>query len=391
MITEIDLQNFKCFQRLELPLGKLTLLTGFNAAGKSTTTQSLLLLTQTIRHREGSADLWLNGNLLRLGTPGDVLNQAQGKNELGLGFKTEEVDLYWTMHPSEVQDERVLRVSTFHMRGATRSFTKAADSSLLHLVPIEVASEPSVQDAISTVRDVIYVSAVRQVETDVFPTPDDPTPVHANVGSYGEFAPWWFNQYDDSEIDEGRCLTSEAYPHTLRGQVNAWLGELFPGAEANVQPVARTRLIRLELRTAKTDDWRRPSNIGYGLSYAFPVLVAGLCAYKGQVLIVDSPEAHLHPRGQSRIGRFLSHVASAGVQVIVETHSDHVLNGVRLAIRDQVLSSSDSAIYFFNAERSEQQPPVNAVRVDRDGNLSAWPKGFFDQSESDLANLAGWV
>ena len=78
-------------------------------------------------------------------------------------------------------------------------------------------------------------------------------------------------------------------------------------------------------------DRMRPTNMGFGVSYALPVITAGLLAPAGSLLVVENPEAHLHPAGQSRVGRFLAHLAASGVQVVAETHSDHVLNGVRLA------------------------------------------------------------
>ena len=289
----------------------------------------------------------------------------------------------------EREDERVLRIFEMTIDGSDRT-TIGADDELLNLLPDKL-SHTAATEVVAQIRQTIYVSAVRQVETDVFPAPEEPNPIHAAVGAFGEFAPWWFHHYDDMEVEIGRCLSSET-SRTLRAQVNAWLRELFPGAEVNAQPVPKTRLMRLELRTGITDEWRRPSNTGYGISYAFPVLVAALCAKPNQTLIVDSPEAHLHPRGQSRIGRFLAQVAASGLQIIVETHSDHVLNGLRLALKDQSLRPEDTAIYFFGGRDTEGKVlPVVAVSADKNGNLDQWPDGFFDQAERDLANLAGWV
>jgi predicted ATPase len=109
------------------------------------------------------------------------------------------------------------------------------------------------------------------------------------------------------------------------------------------------------------------------------------------VLIVDSPEAHLHPRGQSRIGCFLAQAAACG-QILIETHSDHVLNGIRLAVRDGLIAPADVAIYFFECNvPDETRSKVLRLLVDKDGNLDLWPTGFFDQSERDLARLAGWA
>lgn len=178
----------------------------------------------------------------------------------------------------------------------------------------------------------------------------------------------------------------------MRRQFNAWASELFPGVQGNAQTIEKTNLLRLELRIGDIGDWRRPSNIGYGLTYAFPVIVAGLLAKPDQILIIDSPEAHLHPLGQSQMGRFLAQVAAAGVQVIIETHSDHVLNGIRLAVRDKNIVPEKVAVHFFNHPGvvSTCLSRVVSPLVDSQGNLSEWPNGFCDQSEKDLARLAGW-
>ena len=209
-----------------------------------------------------------------------------------------------------------------------------------------------------------------------------------DIGPIGQFAAWWLYQEGDSEVASGRRCKSDSASPTLRHQVNAWAGQLFPDAEINALPIPKTSLMRLELRSGLTSDWSRPANIGYGISYAFPILVAGLCASKGQPVIVDSPEAHLHPRGQSRIGSFLAQIASADAQILVETHSDHVLNGIRIALREGVIDPAKVTIYFFTNRREAQ---VVRLSVDRNGTVSDWPEGFFDQSERDLANLAGWA
>jgi len=106
------------------------------------------------------------------------------------------------------------------------------------------------------------------------------------------------------------------------------------------------------------------------------------------VVIIDSAEAHLHPRAQSAVGRFLGQMAGAGLQVLVETHSDHLLNGIRLAVRDSLIRSRDVALHFFEAGGATGQ--VTSLAIDDNGAISDWPEGFFDQTERDLAILSGW-
>jgi predicted ATPase len=106
------------------------------------------------------------------------------------------------------------------------------------------------------------------------------------------------------------------------------------------------------------------------------------------MLIVENPEAHLQPSGQSAMGAFLAQTAGDDVQVVVETHSDHVINGIRRVIADRTsnLAAHDTAIHFFEA--AGEEVAVKTIDVMETGQLSVWPPGFFDQGQRDLAQLA---
>ena len=383
MIESLHLRNFKCFEALDLDLKPLTLLTGFNAAGKSTAIQTLLLLSQTLRrsHR-GPSELLLNGALVALGSPSDIVNNGGTRMELGVS-NTEEA-IRWRFAIGETNRRLLTTVDAIHDAQGTSTHLSA--NSLDGLRPTTTAKLG--WNFLDRVQDLVFLSAARQVETEVYPIPTDMNIARGDVGPIGQFAPWWLHEEGDGAVDAARCCGQNAPSSTLRQQINAWTSDLFPGAEVNVVPVPKTGLVRLELRSGRTSDWSRPANIGFGISYAFPILLTGLCAEVGRTLIFESPEAHLHPRGQSRIGNFLAQVAAAGVQTVVETHSDHVLNGVRLSLRSGLISPSDVAIYFFTGR---PEAPVISLSADKHGSISDWPDGFFDQSEKDLANLAGWI
>jgi predicted ATPase len=124
--------------------------------------------------------------------------------------------------------------------------------------------------------------------------------------------------------------------------------------------------------------------MGFGVTYTLPVILAGLTAGKDGILIVENPEAHLHPAGQSQMGYFLASIASAGVQVMVETHSDHVLNGIRRAIGEhRILSEDQAIIHFFDVDGA----PPKSLRFTETGGIASWPRGFFDQYQLDVAAL----
>ena len=380
MIRALTLQNFKCFEALRLNLAPLTLLTGFNASGKSTSLQTLLLLSQSLRGQHGASELRLNGPLVSLGTPSDVINSSGGDNKLALGVSTADAELLWHFAARE-ENRRSLQVAQFDVQVAGSSSSLQA-SDLSGIRPLD--GDPHVQQAIRLLDHLTFLSAARQVETDVFPIPSDTGGPIGDVGPIGEFAAWWLYEKADSEVVPARRFKSDADSQTLRQQVNAWAAYLFPNTEINALPIPRTSLMRLEIKSAVTSDWSRPANVGYGISYAFPILVAGLCAARNQSVIVDSPEAHLHPRGQSRIGAFLAQMASTDAQILVETHSDHVLNGVRIALREGVIDPALVTIYFFT-DRSKER--IVQLAVDNSGGIKDWPEGFFDQIENDLSRL----
>ena len=90
------------------------------------------------------------------------------------------------------------------------------------------------------------------------------------------------------------------------------------------------------------------------------------------------------------MGEFLAEVATAGAQVIMETHSDHVLNGIRRAVKKRLLAADDAALHFFRPRgHSEQErlPQVHSPILDSDGNIDSWPDGFFDQFDKDMKLL----
>ncbi|EMY6820232.1 DUF3696 domain-containing protein [Vibrio cholerae] len=366
MLDSIYIENFKCFKKQLIPMANLTLLTGFNAAGKSSSIQTLLLGAQIQKSAEGEYSASLNGSLVKLGTVGDVRCHYGAGKEICITYSSGDDYLKLSLDASSRKE------NSLPFKSKWTGHNKNSIYSKLHKL--------------------IYISAIRNGTLDVYPVPKDSFPVHADVGDCGQYAPWWLEKHSDDVVCSQRLNKSE--PATsLRAQLNAWANELFPGAEATVEQLENLPLVKLSMRTSKQQQYKRPANIGYGLTYAFPILVAGLLAKREQILIVDSPEAHLHPQGQSKMGYFLGVMASAGVQVVCETHSDHVLNGVRLAVADKAIPNSDVAIHFFQSQfdKNEEAPLITSPQLDSNGSLDMWPEGFFDQTDKDLARLNGWV
>ena len=377
MISALEIRNFKCFDHLRLSFSRLTLLTGFNGGGKSSAIQPLLLLGQGLRESPQPQAFALNGPLVHLGTVADVLPVHAGESNIEFTVFGPRAEAAWTLGTRA--GDRFLRVAGSGENGSV-------DQGQSPLVGAAGESGSRIVAALATLT---YLSAVREGTADAYPIPDSVGEAFGDVGVDGRFAAYWYDKFVDNEVPAALCHPSE--PATsLRKQLDAWIGTLFPGAQANVQMIPSVSLLSLQFRLSEIGAWIRPSNIGYGLTYAFPILVALLTSRQPQILVVDSPEAHLHPSAQSQIGRLLAFFAAAGVQVIVESHSDHLLNGARLAVKEGILSRSDLQIHFFKGPTKEGHGVISPS-LDSEGRIDEWPDGFFDQSEKDLSRLAGWA
>ena len=366
ILLALQIEEFKCFEQLRVPLASLTVLSGFNGAGKSTALQPILLLAQAARRHTwtceaATGDLPLNGDIVRLGSAGDVI-RAQSP-------------------------DTTARFTLFgNDKSLALSATAKAGARSLHVTRREGSDNwPELSNCLARL---VHLSAVRGGPAEAFPTPDLVSDQASDVGVDGRFASYWYHELADAEIDPSRRCPDEPGT-TFRKQIDAWLSRLAPNANANVQSLSVASMLALQFRLSETGEWRRPANVGYGLTYAFPILVALLAAEAGSIVVIDSPEAHLHPQAQSRMGRLLAVFAAAGIQVIVETHSDHVLNGIRLAVRDKVLTAVELSLLFF-AGSSLQGHGVTSPRIDDAGRINEWPEGFFDQGDKDVAQLAGW-
>lgn len=379
-IKVIELDDFKCFDALDLPCAPLTVLTGYNAAGKSTALQALLLMTQALRTAANENRLSLNGELVALGSEGDVLRFGASVPSFSLGARTADERVKWTFSSRKRKSTRGLvpleEVCYWNNGAPTRSRKR-----------IWPAPGGAKSPLASAIRKIVFIGAARALQLDAFPVPKMPFYSEGDVGAAGEFAPYWYLEYADEEVEDARHHPSEA-GETVRAQMDAWLNELFPDAKVSADRLTPDSPIRLAFSLSKSSPWARPANVGFGLSYAFPMLVALLTRAQGSIIVVDGAEAHLHPRAQSAVGRLLGRMAGAGLQIFVETHSDHLLNGVRLAVRDGLVKPDDVALHFFGQGGKVGQ--ATTLALDRNGAVSDWPEGFFDQAENDLAILSGW-
>ena len=385
MVKQVELRYFKCFEVLKLPLRQLTLLSGPNASGKSTVLQALSVVHQTMRDFEWSSRLILNGSAVRLGTVKDVVDQVYGRGDIYVTLINDKAEGFrWVFEGGREEMSMALREGFYKPEeGDTVGF----DSE----VPLHYLSPDwlSAHELINCLRRMTYLTAERLGPREYY-TYDDPqlTPV---VGSRGEHAVSVLHTGSDERVH--KKLVDETAPPTRLRQVEAHLSRFFPGCRLTTNPVQHANAISVGIRMSEETGFLRPTNTGFGLTQVLPIVVAAISARKGDLLLIENPEVHLHPAGQAKMGKFLANVAAAGIQVVIESHSDHILNGIRRAVRDNLLSHQDIALHFFRQRESDNvlwKPQVESPRLDSYGNVDYWPNGFFDQFDIDMQYFASY-
>ncbi|MEO5346745.1 MAG: DUF3696 domain-containing protein [Magnetococcus sp. YQC-9] len=366
MIHGIRLRNFKCFPHLDLPLANLTLLTGLNGMGKSSAIQSLLVLRQSFQQGLFPArGLALNGELITLGTAKSVLYEYADKDEIGIsvsstpngpwsdfGFQyNEQADILGISNPCEMN--QLFQQSLF-----TDRFQ--------------------------------YVQAERFGPRAMFPVSHHAVREHRQLGSKGEYTSYFLDVFGSRQHVLQPLRHELARSDLLIHQVAAWLGEVSPGVDLHLLTHENMDVVNLEYSFSATEGRRyRSTSVGFGITYTLPIIVAILSACPDDLLILENPEAHLHPQGQARIGELIARAANAGVQLLVETHSDHILNGMRIAVRKKRCAPDRIAMHFFSRSRQAQGSltRIDTPKIDHNGRIDPWPDGFFDEWEKSLEHL----
>ena len=133
----------------------------------------------------------------------------------------------------------------------------------------------------------------------------------------------------------------------------------------------------------------RPTNVGFGITYTLPIIVAVLSAAAGDILIIENPESHIHPRGQSKLGQLFAIAAENGVQIIIETHSDHIINGIRLATKTKYIQPENVIGYYFHRTemKKEHASEIIPLKIDENGKMNKFPEGFLDEWNKALMKL----
>jgi predicted ATPase len=342
---------------LEISLGSLNVFSGLNGMGKSTVIQSLLMLKQSFQQEYFPDSVALNGDFVNLGTGRDVLFENANNEEIKISISEKEKNFSICIGYESKAD--VLKIKNMQNNGNS-----------LFEAPFEYLN------AERTAPQVIYPKSSYFIESKV------------QLGVNGQFTAHYLSKYQDATLVWNSCDRKENF---LKGAVQYWLNEISPNVKIDVQEIENTDLAKIGYYYTDNEKSNtfRPTNVGFGISYVLPIIIALLKATPNSILIIENPEAHLHPRGQRKIGELIARCAATGVQIFVETHSDHILNGIRIVVKNSIISNKKVALFYFSKEQFNRDVvhTVETPKLNENGKLDYWPDGFFDEWEKALDEI----
>lgn len=361
MISNLSLKNFKCFEELHINLKPVNILTGLNGMGKSTVIQSLLLLKQSEAALMTRQRLLLQGEYVDLGVGRDILYELAGENQ----------DIEIQVQTKEANDTYIFEYSPY------------ADY-------LELKNECKPSFAIPY-DELVYLSAFRIAPRRLYDISNEKDIKKHAFGIDGIYTIQYLNLFGPKPILEELVTKEKQYPNTLANQVERWMEEIAPGIMVDTVLDNEKKIVQLGYTFVegenKTNTYSSV-NVGFGITYVLPIVVALLSAKKGEVILIENPEAHIHPKGQRKLGELIALAGSAGIQVIVETHSDHILNGIRLAVKNKVLEPEETNIlYFYKDTKDGYRHKYTSPHINENGRIDNWPDGFFDEWDNALMEL----
>ncbi len=354
-----------------MPLCKLTLIAGVNGAGKSSIIQSLLLLRQSCldKDTDWKQALVINSGLVDFEDASQVLYAGADAKYPFIHIEVENDDTDTIAFDMEgVSTDNVAKIS----------YEGDLDNAKLNW--------PLFRD------DFVYLYADRKhpQRKYIWETRRLDSRLGDKTANNAAFRlAKAINRNEQLAIKELKHADTKDY--SVARNVNAWINYIM-GSSIGVtaEETEKDKEVKLVYTVRNKQDEElqlSPLNMPFGNSYILPIALAVLTAPEGSMILIENPESHLHPSAQIRLGELLSRAANAGVQIVVETHSDHLMNGIRIACHNGLIGNDDIEMDLIGVEEDGVTHSRQNVSLDSNGYVESWIPGFFDEWETALKSL----
>ena len=390
-ISAIEVMGFKSIRnKTAIAIKPLTILAGANSSGKSSIMQPLLLMKQTLETPSDPGVFLLDGPNVRFTAANQMVSKG-GNSTFAIRFRT-------ISDRSVAVGYRKLPRGGFHITGMNEGNARGLGQKLrpgeLHQlgdghalsVPercfLVLRRFPEREDQSSLglgekLFDPLAVTQVRDALLSMIHVPA----MHGNpertyrATAAGPSFPGTFEPYVAGIIHQW-----QGNKDIRLGQLGAALEKL--GLNWKVE-AARVDDTRFELRVGRLKKKTRGgardlvsiADVGFGVSQCLPVLVALLAARRGQLVYIEEPEMHLHPRAQVALAQILTDAANRGVRVVIETHSSLLLLGVQALVAEGALPPELVALHWFSLTE-DGVTEVRSAELDEAGAFGEWPEDF---------------
>jgi predicted ATPase len=406
MLKALQLGNFKSWREVNVPLAPITGFFGTNSSGKSSLLQALLLMKQSAENSDQKQVLEFGNDktLVDLGGFQEVICQHDMKRNLKLGLT------YISFHfvdISEIQftsvisltNDKVELESLFYDYGPasigvpSRTEIKQFDDSSIivnrhsqkffRFSEVEYTNNKNLE--FMYVLELSFEEALEQM-TYLGPLRDFPKRFYgwtgaapSNVGKQGENAV--------AALLAARVGGNKVGDIPLENYIAQRLEKLGLISSFRLEELREgTNIFRVLVRRTPESPEVSLTDVGFGVSQVLPVLV--LCYYvpEGSTILLEQPELHLHPSVQSGLADiFIDAYQKRGVQIILESHSEHLLRRLQLRMAEEKIVPSDVNLYFCSLEKGESK--LTTLDMDEYGNIRNYPKDFFGDDFGEIAKM----
>lgn len=372
MIDKIRIVALKSIKDLTVHCSKLNLLVGTNSSGKSTFLQALLLLVQQE----------LNGGYISLGDFREVRNYYMPNSPIRIEMVEKDTKKMAWVEFSEDKEKEAYNVRNY--------FYDVPEHEMIS----EQYIDPGQLMLFHAGIGFHYLSCHRIGVNDIYAKN---MLNESDFGIDGEYALAYLLKHESDPVSDELVVKDADVTNSLLEQVNYWLNYIV-GTTLYINDLKKTNYLQVKYNNNPANAssealYCRPVNVGSGISYLISIIISCLGAEENSIIIIENPEIHLHPKAQSKLCDFLCFVSKTGRQMFIETHSDHIFNGLRVGIATGKVLQEDVSINFFamNEQYETQCNPIvikeygKIVGTNDDMNIN----DLFDQFEIDLNKMLG--
>ena len=375
MVSKIHVSALKSIKNLEIECSGLNLLVGRNSSGKSTFLQALLLYAQRK----------LDGKYISVGEFREARNYNMPNEKIRIElYEKNKTKPDWIEFIEDKEND------SYNINSCIENYNL---KSLKNLMGKDNDLE---EQAVCKFDDsnFHYLSCHRIGVNDRY---KKNRINETDFGIDGEYALAYLLKNEGETVKEDLIANDPNFTSTLLGQVNYWMNYIVD-TSLLLTDLKKTNYLQVKYNNNpknKLSDalYCRPINIGSGVSYLISIIISCLASNRKDVIIIENPEIHLHPKAQSRLCEFLYFISKTNRQIFVETHSDHIFNGLRVGIATKYMKQEDISVNFFALDEKNETQCNHIVFGDygkvigTNNNMDI--NDLFDQFDIDLDRMLG--